>query len=190
MEEDPTSSLGLSAPIRAVLILAVVLTGMATAVVALIPVGFAQRLIAVAAGIMLGFGMLHTASQIPSGLWNARIARRSVVAPRPEGELARLLTAVAVVVGSILIARFAVSPNAFNQRAISLGTGTLLGFGVLKLASRTPSGARDFVPDVPPAPPSFQSPSAPPTTLPIPSADSEAPALPPPDLSFPGSLER
>ncbi len=186
MEEDSTSPLGLSAPIRASLILAVVLTGMATAVASLVPVGFAQRLIAAAAGILLGFGMLHTASQIPSGFWNSRIARRPVATDRPGGELVRLLTTVAVVVGSILISRFAVAPDAFNQRAISLGTGIVLGFGVLKLASRAPSGARLVVVDLPPDPPVIPAPPPTSTMLPPPSADPEVP----PDLSFPGSLQR
>lgn len=190
MEEDPTSSLGPSAPVRAALILAVVLTGMATAVVALVPVGFVQRLIAVVVGIVLGFGMLRTASQIPSGFWNARIARRAVATPRPGGELVRLLTAVAVVVGSVLISRFAVSPGAFNQRAISLGTGVALGFGVLKLASRAPSGTRLIIADSPPDPPLLQP--IPPTSTvlsPLPPPPPPDPEVPP-DLSFPGSLQR
>jgi hypothetical protein len=165
---------------------------MATAVVALVPVGFAQRLIAVAAGIMLGFGMLHTASQIPSGFWNSRIARRPVATPRPGGELVRLLTTVAVVVGSVLIARFAVAPGEFNQRAISLVTGIALGFGVLKLASRAPSGTRLIIEDSPPDSPVVQPTAStstmppPPPPPPPPSADPEAP----PDRSFPGSLQR
>lgn len=185
METDPTSSWGPST-VRAALILAVVLTGMATAVVALVPVGFAQRLVAVVVGIMLGFGMLRTASQIPSGFWSSRIARRPVAPPRPGGEFVRLLTAVAVVVGSILISRFAVAPGAFNQRAISLGTGIMLGFGVLKLASRAPSGTRIIIAESPLDLPLVEVP--PPTSLhlPPPSGTPEAP----PDLSFPGSLQR
>ena len=198
--DDPTASLGPSAPVRATVILAVVLTGMATSVLTLLPVGFGQRLIAVVVGIGLGFGMLQTASRIPSGIWSSRVGWRTVVTSQPGGEFVRLLTAVVVVVGSVLISRFAVAPDAFNQRAISLGTGIALGFGVLKLASRITPSARII--DEIPAPPSVQAPTAPttpisppapavpPAPLPPHSPDPQAPPLPPPDLSFPGSLQR